>query len=371
MMRTLYRAPDGALRRDLSMDEIQAALLEHEGTLWIDIQWAPEERPEVAELLGRKLGFHPLAVDDALNETHVPRVDDWKRYLFIVLHGLDFDNNMEVTTKEMDVFLGANFLVTLHEQHFRTIDRVFDTCTLGPERWMTAGPDHILYAIVDRLVSAIVPVVDGIDEEIDEIETQAFRTPRPGAVSRIFRLRRALLQLRRLVGSEREVLERLARDVYPVIDEADRLYFRDVYDHLARLYDHVDTLRDMAQGALDSYLTVASNRTNEVMRGLTVITALFLPINFLASFFGMNFFADPYALKTNPIGREVLFWLSIGLLTSLPPVMLIWMSRRGWLRAGVLEGSTPAIDVAPLFANGKEPPPESLPLERPTWAQDA
>jgi magnesium transporter len=370
MIRTLYRAPDGALRRDLSTDQIEAALASREGTLWIDILVTPGEVPAMTELLGRRLGFHPLAVDDALNEPHSPRVDDWRDYLFIVLRGLDFDTRHEVRTKELDVFLGTNYLVTLHEEPFRSIERTFDTCTLGPDRWMGAGPDHILYAIADRLVAGVVRVVDGMNEEIDEIEAQAFRSPRPGAVSRIFRLRRALLQLRRLVGAQREVLSRLARDTYSMIDESDRLYFRDVYDHLVRLYDHVDTLRDMAQGALDSYLTVASNRTNEVMRTLTVIAALFLPISFLSSFFGMNFFGDNFALRTNPVGRETLFWVCIALMTALPPGMLFWMSRRGWLRAGTLEGAGQSLDVSPLFDHGPELTPEELPLERPDWAQE-
>jgi magnesium transporter len=371
MLRTLYRTSDGGLRRDLDTEGILAAVADPGGTLWVDILVTPEETPAIAELLGRKLGFHPLAVDDALNESHVPRVDDWRRYLFIVLHGLDFQASHEVRTKELDVFLGPNFVVTLHEEPFRSIERTFDTCTLGPDRWMGAGPDHVLYALADRLVGSMVPVVDGIDDEIDTIEAEAFKIPRKGAVNRIFVLRRALLSLRRILGTQREVLNRLARDSYSVIDDADRLYFRDVYDHAARLYDHVDTLREMAQGALDRYLTVASNRTGEVMRTLTVITALFLPISFLSSFFGMNFFGDNFALKTNPLGREVIFWTCVSLMALAPPTMLVWMARKGWLRGGVLETGGDSLDLASLFSRSKEAAAEVLPLERPPWAHDA
>jgi magnesium transporter len=181
-------------------------------------------------------------------------------------------------------------------------------------------------------------VVEGLDDEIDRIEMTVFRRPRAELVRRIFRTRRTLSRLRRILGALREVLNRLARDEYAVIDATDRVYFRDVYDHLVRLYDIVEGLRDMAAGALDSYLSVTSNRINEVMRTLTVVNVLFMPLSFLAGFFGMNFFGEAFNVAT-PFPSVFLFWLCLGMMVATPLALFGWIARRGMLRS--LTGDEP------------------------------
>jgi magnesium transporter len=176
-----------------------------------------------------------------------------------------------------------------------------------------------------------MPVVESLDDHIEDVEQDIFNHPSPRLVSRIFRLRRKLLRFRRVLGAMREVANRLARDDYEVIDQRDRIYFRDVYDHLVRLFEIIEGMRDMVVGALDSYLSVSSNRINEVMRTLTIFTVLFMPISFLAGFFGMNFFGDQFAIA-NPVSANVVFWMCMILMVSIPPAMVWWMAKRGWLQ---------------------------------------
>jgi len=172
-------------------------------------------------------------------------------------------------------------------------------------------------------------VVEEINEAIDLIEDQVFDRPTPATVEQIFTLKRATLALRRTISPQREVLNKLAHDDYSVIDAEGRVYFRDVYDHLVRLYDINEGLRDLISGALDTYLSVINNRMNDVMKTLTIITTLFMPISFLAGFFGMNFFQPVTRLDAwtdNPI-----FILTLVVIVLTPVGMFMWMRRRGWM----------------------------------------
>jgi magnesium transporter len=314
---------------DLAREDIVAALKNPEGCLWVDFENTPPESDE--PFLREVFCFHPLAIDDALIESHVPKVDDWGEYLYIVLHSVEFNpqDGGELNTLELDVFLGDNYLVTHHDQKIPALETVWKSIQRD-ERHVHGGPDHILYRLTDEVVASYMPVVEEIDMAIDHAEDQIFDRPTPGTLEQIFMLKRAALHLRRIIGPQREVLNKLARDDYRVIDARDRVYFRDVYDHLVRMYDIVEGLRDMVGGALDSYLSVTSNRINEVMRTLTVVTVLFMPISFLSGFFGMNFFGEAFNVE-NPFRSTVLFWLCAAVIVLLPPAMLWWMARRGWL----------------------------------------
>jgi len=328
MIRSLHRTQDGHLRTDLSPDEFTAALEDAGGLLWVDFA---DEPPETCEpILRETFDFHPLAVADALEEAHVPKVDDWGQYLYIVLHAAVFDGQDErpLDTLELDVFLGKNYLVTHQTRPIAALDRVWTACQRD-ERHLQRGTDHLLYKLVDELVADYMPVVEEIDEAIDQIEDQVFDDPTPSLLERVFTLKRALLRLRRIIAPQREVLNKLARGDYPVIDVEDRVFFRDVYDHLVRLYDITESLRDLVGSALDTYLSVVNNRMNEVMKTLTVITTLFMPLSFLTGFFGMNFFQPVVPL--NAWTGRVAFGLMLAALLLLPTNMYLWMQRRAWM----------------------------------------
>ena len=196
------------------------------------------------------------------------------------------------------------------------------------ERHLLNGADHLLYRLADEVVASYMPVVEEIDLAIDQTEDQVFDRPTPETLEHIFMLKRATVHLRRIIGPQREVLNRLARDDYRVIDSRARIYFRDVYDHLVRLHDITESIRDLVGGALDTYLSVINNRMNEIMKTLTIITTLFMPISFIGGFFGMNFFAPVAPLARWTGIPAFILTLTITLLT--PISMLVWVRRRGW-----------------------------------------
>jgi magnesium transporter len=329
MIRSLYFTPQGELRVDLQVDEFETALSDANGLLWVDFE---ATRPETDEPILREVfGFHPLAIDDALQESHVPKVDDWGDYLYLVLHAVTFDQSEDdlLDTLELDIFLGKNYLVTHHDYPIHAIQRMWDICQRD-ERHMRNGADYFLYKLTDEVVASYMPVVEGLDEAIDRAEDQVFDRPTNATLEQIFSLKRAVLNLRRIIGPQREVLNKLARDDYRVIDSAARVYFRDVYDHLVRLHDITESIRDLVSGALDTYLSVINNRMNDIMRTLTIITTLFMPISFIVGFFGMNFFIPVFPLDVWT-GRAA-FIFTISLLVFLPLTMFVWIRRRGWLQ---------------------------------------
>jgi len=330
MIRTRYFSSDGTLQPDIEPAAFPAALSEPGILLWVDFVG---EAPEACEpILLNTFGFHPLAVDDALRESHVPKVDDWDDYLYIVLHDIGFQREkLDIKTFELDVFLGPNYIVTHHDLLIKSLDRVWETCERD-ERNFKRGVDHILYRIIDELAADFMQVIETMDDEIDRVEDEVFKRPETSMIQRVFTLKRATLHLRRVMSPLREVLNKLARDDYAMIDQRDRVYFRDVYDHLVRLHDIAESMRDLVSGTLDTYLSVINNRMNDTMKTLTLITTLFMPISFLAGFFGMNFFAPE---ATSPLNRWVgvpIFIPMLAVFTITPLLMYLWMRRRGWMR---------------------------------------
>lgn len=322
MIRAFYRSYTGQVTTDLPSADWPAALQDRTGMLWVDFSAMPLARVEPP--LRDTFGFHGLAIDDALREVHVPKIDDWDDYLYIVVHSVIFNaTSLTLTTHELDIFLGSNYLVTHHRQPVDAVERVWQHICRDPRR-LAHGPDYVLYLLLDTLTADYMPTIDALDAALDALETTVFTHPTPQTLSTIFTVKRAALHLRRIIGPQREVLNKLARDAYAVIDPEDRVFFRDVYDHLVRLVDLNETLRDLTSGALDTYLSVTSNRTNEVMKVLTIISALFMPISFVVGFFGMNF-------SSLPFDNRWLLAAALGMILAAPLAMLYWFRQRGWL----------------------------------------
>jgi magnesium transporter len=328
MIQSFYRSGTGDVQKDLDPHALTTALQDPHGLIWLDISAEPPERCE--PILSDVFAFHPLAIEDALEERHVPRVDDWGNYLYLVLHAIRFDSQAEqpLSTIELDIFLGPNYLVTHHTEPIPSLERVW-TMRQRNVREGQQRAAYLLYELVDELISRYMPVVEEIDDAIDAIEDQLFGDPTTATPQEIFAVRRALLRLRRIIGPEREVFNKLGRGDFAVVPADDRVFFRDVYDHLVRLHEISESLRDLAGSALDTYLSVVNNRMNEVMKVLAVITTLFLPLSFLAGFFGMNFF-EPVEPLTGWMGRTD-FILMLAAMVLLPLLMAVWMRQRGWL----------------------------------------
>lgn len=327
MIKTIYFL-NGKTQTDLTLEEIKAAYESHQGVLWVDLVETPYGESE--KILLDVFGFHPLAVSDALDEVHVPRVDDWGDYLYMVLHSIVYDESQEepLQTNELDVFLGKNFLVTYQNKNIPIIEKVRKSLERD-SRFLQRGADHLFYKIADDMIAEIMPVVDQMDDAIDQIEDRMFNSSDRELLEQIFTHKRSLLHMRRIMMPQREVFNKLARGDDQVIDKQERVFFRDIYDHLVRLYDISESLRDLISGVLETYLSVINNRMNDVMKTLTIITTIFMPISFLTGFFGMNFFAadPPFSIWTT----EPVLIIVLCIFVLLPIGMFFWMRSRKWM----------------------------------------
>ena len=328
MIRSLCFLPNQEPRSDIDITEYASLLADPKALLWIDFDGEPDQSSE--PIMTGIFGFHPLAVDDALKETHTPKVDDWGDYIYLVLNTMTFSSNdgLELTTRELDVFLGRNFMVTHHDDPLGFIEKA-RALFFRDRRYTSHGPDHLLYKIIDDLVGEYMPMIEAIDDQIDRVEDEVLTKAAVDTLERIFTLKRIILSMRRILGPQREVLNKLARDDFEVIDPHDRVFFRDIYDHLVRLHDVNESMRDLISGSLDIYLSVINNRMNDVVKTLTIITTLFMPISFLTGFFGMNFF-EPVAGLTAWTSRPF-FYVILAVFICTPVSMLIWMKRRAWV----------------------------------------
>src|SRR5665648_372754 len=318
MIRSLFYTADGSIQHDLTIDQIADIVGQNQGVLWLDL--VEEDLQNSEHILKDVFGFHPLAVSDALDEQHVPRVADWRTYLYLVLHApfIDIDSSEPLKTFELDIFLGKNYLVTYQAKRLSIVDRVWTTI-LRDDRYLKQGADHLFYKLADDLIADFMPLAEKMDVIIDDIEDRIFTGTSQELLEKIFVMKRSILQLRRIIAPQREVFNKLARGDDTIIDKKERVFFRDIYDHLVRLHDISESLRDLMSSILDTYLSVINNRMNEVMKTLTVITTLFMPLSFLVSFFGMNFFAAKVPF-TNWMEQPV-FFLVLAACLLLPVVM--------------------------------------------------
>lgn len=328
----LYRDGSGVMHLDWPLEKLDAALQDRAGTVWVDFEGGAEDPDPVVEKVFRDLfHFHPLAIDDALTETHVPKIDDWDDYVFVVFHSSDIHpQSNRLILRELNVFLGPNYLATYHPESLDFLNETREAIERDPRDRMREGADLLLFRLLERAIDQSLLAIEALDERIDDVQDEIIADPRPESLRTIFRLKRAAIHLHKTFGPQREVLNKLSRDPLKVVIPAHRVYFRDLYDHIVRIHDISEGLRDLISGALDTYLSVMSNRTNEIMKTLTMVTVMFLPMTFLTGFFGMNFFSESLDLEY-PWPHWVFFLGSILLMTASPVVMLLYARRRGWL----------------------------------------
>jgi magnesium transporter len=331
-VRCVFRSAAGEIDLDFPAGRIPEALAQVDATLWVDIH-DPDgaDRHEVARLLGEVFGFHPLAIEDAVEQSNAPKIDDWGAYLYLVFHAIRFDPETDaVCLHELDAFLGRHYLVTHHTEPMPIVESVRRLVARDADNRLRRRPDHLLYLLLDRGVAAHLEAVEHLDDAVDALTDRLLHDPRPDLLAEIFAIKRSVLRVFRIIVPQREVANRLSRDPYPQVGERDKVYFRDVYDGLVRLHDLVETVRDLITGCVDTYLSRASQRTNEIMKTLTLVTVLFLPLNFIVGFFGMNFFGDNIHLNTLWSDHGALFALGCGAMLGSVAGIWWWGHRRGW-----------------------------------------
>lgn len=291
--------------------------------VWVDIS---AQTPDAARMLTDVFHFHELAVEDALMEIHHPKVEAYGDYLYVILHGIDFKAlEHRFQTQDVDFFLGSQYLVTVHEGTSRSVQKVAEICNRN-ERVLGEGPAALLHRIVDTMVDHYRPEVDKLSDRLDAIEKEVFERPNQQVARRILDFKRDVSSLRRVVLPQRDVVGRLARREFPLISEPLSYRFRDVHDHLVRLADEAMFFQDRITSLLDAYLSNVSNQLNSVMKVLTVIATIFMPLSVLTGMYGMN-----VDLPHMPGGEQVQFWWVIVIMLGVSGTMLWLFRRKGWL----------------------------------------
>jgi magnesium transporter len=254
---------------------------------WVDIGGPMDET--ALHIVSDVFHFHPLAVEDCFGSRVHPKIDEYEGYVYIITHGLSTASTPEeLETIELDAFVGPRYLVTYHASPSRSVTAVLEAVRRGPDL-LHRGPAALLHAVLDRQVRGIEPVIDGIDDRIAEMEERAVVRPCPEDLRALLALRRNILGLRRWLSHQRDVLARLSRNEVPVGGPQDALQFRDLYDHLQRFTDLLENYRELTTSIQDVSLTVTGNRLNEIMKFLTVFTAVLMPLTVITGVYGMNF----------------------------------------------------------------------------------
>ena len=291
-------------------------------TVWVDLV-----KPEEADfrILSDVFKFHPLSVEDARSALQYPKVEAYPGYLYLVLHGIDLKKGQtQIATRDVDFFLGQNFLVTVHDGESRSIARLRDVCDKH-ERVLLEGPVALLHRIVDSMVDNYRPVIEELEDRIASLEELAF-SGEPHMVRKVLKLKRDLSNLRRVLIPQRDAMGRLARREFGQVTDEMAYRFRDVYDHVIRYAEETVLFQDRVTGILEVNLSTISNRLNQVMKVLTVMSTIFLPLTVLTGMWGMN-----VPLPHFPGGAEVQFWWVAGLMIAISLVMLAIFRRRGWI----------------------------------------
>lgn len=293
------------------------------GTIrWIDLH---AQDDAALALLRERFDFHPLALEDCRHFDQRPKLEEYGTYLFIVVHGFRSAEGAErVQPLELHAFLGRDYLVTVHDEVLPELDLVWKRVA-GDAALARRGADFIYYLAVDEIVDANFRLLDEISDQLDEIEDEVLHHHERSHLGKIFELKRVLVTMRRVLSPQRDVFAILAKRGHVCIADRTSLYFRDVYDHLVRIYESIDTGRDLLGNALDAYLSMVAQRTNDIMKKIAVMSAIFLPLTFVTGFFGQNFTHLPF-------DNDAFMWSMIIACVAIPTGMLLWFYRSRWIK---------------------------------------
>jgi len=291
---------------------------------WINVDGL--HQVEILEKLGNCYSLHPLVLEDILNTEQRPKMEDYGEYLYIVLKMLE-DNNKtnEILTEQISLIVGSNFVISFQEREGDAFDPIRERIRSGAGRTRKMGADYLAYTLVDSIVDNYFVILEKLGEKIEFLEEKLVNQPTSETLQTIHRLKREMIFLRKAVWPLREVINGLERGESSLIQQSTGIFFRDVYDHTIQVIDTIETYRDMVSGMLDIYLSSVSNRLNAVMKVLTIIATIFMPLTFLAGLYGMNFKYMPELEWRWGYPAILLLMLMIG------GFMLIYFRRKKWL----------------------------------------
>lgn len=323
----VYRKGVPKIQEHFTAADLPELLKDESAVIWIDME-SPTADDE--QILLDVFKFHPLTVEDCRENRHYPKIEEFDGYIYFIVHGVTADISPDrFNTIELDGFLGPNYVITYHHAMFRSINNVKQLLRTTPIACQR-GPAFLLHQILDQIVDFYSPVLDDFDDRIDRLEQDIFALKRPNSeiLTDIMALKRSVLRLRRISGKQMDILHRMSRGEFVLIPNDMRPFYRDVYDHLIRVVDLSESYRDLISGSLDAYLSVVSNRMNEIMKVLTIFSAIMLPLTFIAGVYGMNFDNMP------ELHSRYGYFAVIVVMLVVAVGMLMFFKRRGWIGGG-------------------------------------
>jgi magnesium transporter len=337
----VYRKGSDEVEEGFTKEDLPALLKDESNVVWVDLQGeTPEKMDEAKNILSNVFNFHHLTIEDCLETRNQPKIEAFPDYFYFIVHGVKNEtNSANFVTKELDGYLGKNFVVTYHVERFSSIKRVKSQIRANSYACQR-GAAYVLHQILDQLVDLYMPVVDDFDNTINLIEDRVFRMRRDNneILEEIMDLRRSVARLKRISSRQLDVLYRLSNGEFPQIPKSILPFYRDVYDHLLRISDLSESYRDLVSGLFDIHFSVTANKTNEVMKLLAIFSAIMLPLSLIAGIYGMNFEHMP-ELKT-PYG----YYMTIGFMILVAVTLLYYFWRKGWILESTEDRSETNVD---------------------------
>jgi magnesium transporter len=313
---------DGKLRRDLSVTEIADVIKSGRGQLWVDMRVTSRQ---CIAMLDNVFAFHPLAIEDALNPRSRVKVDEYPGFLFAIIRGIrlraETDDPYDSETFNINFFLGANYLVTVHSGESPAFAAVADRIERHPDV-LQRGAERVMHGIMDTAIDAYFPILDEIDEFINGLEERVFEKFDQTAIHDVFQIKRLVLTMRRHLSPQREVFNVLTNRPTPLLAPEAQVYFRDLYDHSLRINDSLETYRDLLASTLESYLSQVSNRLGSITKGLSVVATISIPFVVVSGMWGMNFAHIPLSQEPHA------FWWMLALQLGLAAILLVILRAR-------------------------------------------
>jgi magnesium transporter len=319
--------PDGIEERELHAKEEIEGLRGTRPVLWINVTGLGDAA--LIARLGEVFGLHSLSLEDVINAHQRPKAEDYTDHMFIAARMIHMQGGIE--TEQIAMFVGHDFLITFQERPGDCFDAIRNRLRQGKGRLRHAGPDYLCYSLIDAITDDYFPALEHYGEALEALEDQVVTEPEPVHIQRLHEHKRELLLLRRAIWPHREMVNSLIRDAHPVFTDTTRLYLRDCYDHAIQLMDILETYREVASGLVDVYISSVSAKLNEIMKMLTIIATIFIPLSFIASLYGMNF--DPEVSPWNMPELNFYFGYPLALLmmAAVAGILLWYFWRKGWL----------------------------------------
>lgn len=317
----LYDSKAGKMRHDISLDNLFNVLVNKDNFLWVDLYNFTEQE---LKYTARAFGFHELAVEDCLHYSPRAKLDKYDDYHFLVMHAIRYneERDEEIMLVQLSMFLGENYVVTVHKNTLPSLGRMAKTC-LTDCNISNKGRDFFLYSIIDGLVDEYFPVLNRIGDRIEDLEDEIYEKPSRETTDEFLALKRTILTMRRALIPQRRIFYNISSSSF-TISEDNQPYYLDLKDHLERITDTIEGYKDLVDGALATYSSIISARTNETMRVLTVISTIFMPLTFVTGFFGMNV----------PLPDQHSFWSTVSITLGLIVVsmwMIVLFRQKKWM----------------------------------------